>query len=376
MSKKTVKILFVLLCCLFLTAFLCGCGGNTVYSFPNLIPESEAEQNPVRKLERAETPTANFMTGRGEENALFGQLEELLDITVFQKRRPSFSQSVYAVVKNSYEEALRVLNRYIKNGFTDYEKVLAIHDYLVCEISYDYELYERAHSDPGYELSEDEKMSFELTGVFLEKKAVCDGLSKAFMLLCAIEGIETAYVQGTYRHDSGSVPHAWNKVKIDGEWYGIDVTLDSFTAKVNGGRSVKVLNHGYFLRSDTAMLSYEGRHQESGAFTIPQANGEYDYYARSVNPALNNTPLTVTDRAGLISAFKAAKKTKNPRVGAIELKLDIFPPGLQNDVSVFSSVIAEAYKSVSGLSFSYTANQKNPPFMFYPGGVFVFLLYA
>ncbi|MDR1404729.1 MAG: hypothetical protein LBJ20_04090 [Candidatus Methanoplasma sp.] len=53
--------------------------------------------------------------------------------------------------------------------------------------------------------------------------AVCDGYSKAFLLLCEKEGIECVVVLGTAI--PSMVNHAWNYVKMDnGLWYAMDVT--------------------------------------------------------------------------------------------------------------------------------------------------------
>ncbi|MDR0509130.1 MAG: hypothetical protein LBG63_04850, partial [Candidatus Methanoplasma sp.] len=54
--------------------------------------------------------------------------------------------------------------------------------------------------------------------------AVCDGYSKAFLLLCEKEKIECVVVLGT-AVASNMENHAWNYVKMDdGEWYAVDVT--------------------------------------------------------------------------------------------------------------------------------------------------------
>ena len=46
--------------------------------------------------------------------------------------------------------------------------------------------------------------------------------------------------------------HAWNLIKIDGEWYHIDVTWDDPTPDLLGR-----VNHVFFLISDDAIASSE-----------------------------------------------------------------------------------------------------------------------
>ena len=50
---------------------------------------------------------------------------------------------------------------------------------------------------------------------------MCASYSAAFKLLADSAGLESIVVTG---YLDGSVPHAWNKVKLDDEWYIVDAT--------------------------------------------------------------------------------------------------------------------------------------------------------
>ena len=50
---------------------------------------------------------------------------------------------------------------------------------------------------------------------------VCEAYARAYSYLCRLYGIEIIVVSGVSRG-----PHAWNYIKLDGEWYLIDVTWD------------------------------------------------------------------------------------------------------------------------------------------------------
>lgn len=65
-------------------------------------------------------------------------------------------------------------------------------------------------------------------GALVNKKAVCQGIAVGFADLCTDLGLE-CYVEG-----STAMNHAWNKVKVDGKWYHIDVTSIVCTAAKNG----------------------------------------------------------------------------------------------------------------------------------------------
>ncbi len=139
-----------------------------------------------------------------------------------------------------YNKAKVVLRNIIDESMTDTEKLHSIYDYLIMNVVYDKDLLtytqgaspENIHSYNG----------FYLEGVFDDYRAVCDGISKAFVVLARMEGIECYQV--IYSPAEG-VGHAWNKVKIDGEFYIIDAT--------SGGTIIdnsEALTHKYFMISE------------------------------------------------------------------------------------------------------------------------------
>lgn len=100
-----------------------------------------------------------------------------------------------------------------KNCTRDVDKEKAVHDWIVLNTRYDIENYEN-NTIP--------ESSYSADGVFTYGVAVCDGYQKAFMLCMRILGIECYTVTGTGKGGS----HAWNVIKIGGEWYQIDLTWD------------------------------------------------------------------------------------------------------------------------------------------------------
>ncbi len=93
----------------------------------------------------------------------------------------------------------------ITADMTAYDKLKYFHDYLVlnCSSSTDYE-----YADTVY-------------GALVKGQALCEGYAKAFSYLCNKTGIENMIVTG-YTNEA----HMWNMVKVDGNWYHIDVTWD------------------------------------------------------------------------------------------------------------------------------------------------------
>ena len=146
-----------------------------------------------------------------------------------------------------YTEMKKVLRKIISDEMNDVEKVKAIHDYLVMDVTYDNDLLEYLYAG-----KDDLKAynGFYLEGVFLNNKAVCEGISKAFTSLCNIEGIPCVTVSGYQTKNPNGAGHAWNKVYVNGSWYIADATGDGTI--ING--EFEVLNYHFFL---TDTLTYQ-----------------------------------------------------------------------------------------------------------------------
>lgn len=68
-----------------------------------------------------------------------------------------------------------------------------------------------------------------LEGVMVGKSGICSGFAETLRNLLAERGIESKYVSGWTKGngDGGNrTGHAWNQVRLDGEWYNCDITCD------------------------------------------------------------------------------------------------------------------------------------------------------
>ena len=154
-----------------------------------------------------------------------------------------------------YERAKMLLRDIITDDMTDYEKVLAIFDALTDIVAYDYDAA-AAPEEEGFHTD----VCYYLEGVFERGLAVCDGKSKAFVLLCGIEGIGAVRDFGDAR--DGGAGHAWNYVEIDGAWYLVDTTAaDAAYSKYTSfgeyiGRSVEITVY------DTLLVSMNSLYDE------------------------------------------------------------------------------------------------------------------
>ncbi len=110
-------------------------------------------------------------------------------------------------------KAEEIISEIIKPGMTDFEKELAIHDYIVNHCRYDVENYEAENIPPE---------SHSAYGVLVKEIAVCEGYAKAMKLLMDKAGVESLVIAGSSKAQS----HAWNLVKLDGAYYHVDATWD------------------------------------------------------------------------------------------------------------------------------------------------------
>ncbi|MCM1496869.1 MAG: transglutaminase-like domain-containing protein [Clostridium sp.] len=105
-----------------------------------------------------------------------------------------------------------------EEGMTDLDKVLAINAYLCDTVDYDNQASDNDMSPGEAEGYSDSMTPF---GALVKQKGVCLAYAGAFQLLSKALGVESIVVTGTL---NGKQNHAWNKVRIDGEWYVVDVT--------------------------------------------------------------------------------------------------------------------------------------------------------
>jgi len=174
---------------------------------------------------------------------------------VEQGYRPTFAFEGSEAEK-IYNMAKDVLRRIISNDMNEFERALAIYEYIVGSVVYDGDTSTDLDAIPS-----SENACYYLEGVFKYGKAVCDGKSKAFVLLCGIEGISAVREFGYGNSDSAG--HAWNYARIDGVWYCVDTTGgDVFKPEGNiiatfYGKGVELINYKLFLAPlDTSTDKY------------------------------------------------------------------------------------------------------------------------
>ena len=201
--------------------------------------------------------------------------------------KPVFMGAQADNLQQIYDNAKDALSYIVSDDMSEYEKVHAIYDYIIYNVRYDHDCANAEDAYVSGNLSLNEKMKYYgyyLEGIFLDKfynkdmHAVCDGKSKAFVLMCGIEGITAVRISGKASSDGQNFGgHAWNKVMLDlngtgnKEWYFVDTTWGDV-----GDDSKEFLSHAYFLLSDDEV---KNTHVENPGHGYPKAEGKFDYFA-------------------------------------------------------------------------------------------------
>ena len=130
--------------------------------------------------------TVEWPNGRPDENDNEGEIEVTDDDS-------HVSDEILSVIDDFKDT-------YSINGRSDIEKELLILMYIARNCRYNLDS-DRPHTAEG---------------CLLDGEAVCDGYAKAFKIMAQECGLDAKYIQNKR--------HAWNMVKINGNWYHLDAT--------------------------------------------------------------------------------------------------------------------------------------------------------
>ena len=130
-------------------------------------------------------------------------------------------------------------------SFTDEQKILYLHDYLVTHCQYDIPTLSLTQK----QIQEQELGKFNAYNALIEGTAVCQGYSEAMVLLGKYAGLDIKIVTSENKN------HAWNMIRLDNVYYFIDCTWDDPT----GDWYPTFCRHVNLLRSSDGMAETSHR---------------------------------------------------------------------------------------------------------------------
>ncbi len=133
-----------------------------------------------------------------------------------------------------------IINETITDNMTEKEKIKALHDYLIMNITYDTEYAEDINNN-----IKNDSDSNKATGALIKNKAVCSGYSDALSIMLNYLGIKNIKISNEI--------HVWNYVYVDNAWYHIDVTNDDYGDEIS--------TRFFLVNTDT--IKYDNKHNFS-----------------------------------------------------------------------------------------------------------------
>ena len=179
----------------------------------------------------------------------------------------------------SLQKAEQIIKDIIHPGMTDMERARVIHDFMVKHYSYNLTSGGAA------------------TTMLLTDQGVCEAYSRVYYLLTEMAGLEAHIVTGV-----AGGPHAWNMVRVDGDWHHVDVTWDDCITPTETRESGAVdISRRYFLIDDIEM----GKDHTWSISSLPSSQVKDAAYYRKVKKFYGTYP-------SLWKAVDAAARNKQP----------------------------------------------------------------
>ena len=167
-----------------------------------------------------------------------------------------YTESEISEIQNAMEAGFQEVSSLIPADASDYEKVRIVYTYVI--------------DNTQYQASDDDQS---IAGVFWKKEAVCAGYAGAVQYLLERIGVPCIYVDGSTQGSTGG--HAWNIVKLDGEYYYVDATNGDQPDFLNGNAAQleehKTIIYDYLCPFPE---EYEKKYIRSEELTVPDCTAK------------------------------------------------------------------------------------------------------
>ncbi len=206
-------------------------------------------------------------------------------------------------VQNAIDKGLKAYTKQIDTlkakGSSNMFIELVVHDLIIDKCAYAFDGNGKPH---------EAAWAHNIYGIFGKGKAVCQGYAKAFQLLMNYAGMESIYAIGYGLGDG----HAWNLVRHNGTWYGVDVTWDDVgdhASKLGTGVLYQYFNSStkMFNKTHTYDYTYFDEMYKVPAASSTDTYWYYSYY--KLKHSLITTPTAESVTTVFQSALASAEKT-------------------------------------------------------------------
>lgn len=246
----------------------------------------------------------------------------------------SMTIQLYSVVSQSQCGAMiQTLNQKVAavigampSGLSELDRELYLSGYLLNRCTYD-----------TAAVTDDTRWkAFNAYGALAEGKVVCEGYSRAMQLLSGYAGLSSSLLTG--KGNGGN--HMWNLMKIDGNWYHLDLTWDDNSPEIYNFFNVTdaVIEQTHTIFPGASSLSAAQIAGTSGTpsgfnLSVPACRATAANYYRA--KGIHISALSGVDDAAAVSAVTAAAKQKKSSVS-------FYIEGSADYSAVMNGMISEA----------------------------------
>lgn len=214
--KKKIKTIKIILCFAFAIAAVC-CLGCLFFTVRKLDSKIGAQQKTIDELENtlAESEESGGGADYYEYYEEYVEVHEIYDDTAVIEAYKSGDASALTDEKDVYilEAASEAIDEIITEDMSDYEKELAVYDYI--------QGISRFDEGNLSAIPDTEDYSHTPYGVLHDGTAICVGNAVTFKLFMDMLDIGCMVIHSTEEGE-----HAWDLVNIGEGWYHVDITFD------------------------------------------------------------------------------------------------------------------------------------------------------